>query len=209
MDMSNIAKWIPVPYFQINQAGTILNVPHITHSYFPPTSNIWTIIYKEDRNKAILKYLKSFMVAKPKRTVKPFYQGYPLCSKCIGELYACSKSTINRRRLAFVEHGDEGWQHEATGSSKSHQALKGKSVRKFLDLYIKRFGCRDPVKGGIELTPGTKKLVYFDYLTDHKKGKSQNPPAKPKTFESIWLEFYKHVKIPHTGRWVMIKIFAS
>ncbi|MEK1831399.1 hypothetical protein AAAC51_37165 [Priestia megaterium] len=53
MDTS-IAKWIPVPYFQINQEGTILNSSHITHSYFPPTSNIWTIIYKEDRHKAIL-----------------------------------------------------------------------------------------------------------------------------------------------------------
>ncbi|MCT9852557.1 hypothetical protein [Priestia megaterium] len=52
MDTS-IAKWIPVPYFQINQEGTILNSSHITHSYFPPTSNIWTIIYKEDRHKAI------------------------------------------------------------------------------------------------------------------------------------------------------------
>jgi hypothetical protein len=53
MDTS-IAKWIPVPYFQINQEGTILNSSHITHSYFLPTSNIWTIIHKEDRHKAIL-----------------------------------------------------------------------------------------------------------------------------------------------------------
>lgn len=34
MDMSNIAKWIPVPYFQIREDGTILNSSHITHSYF-------------------------------------------------------------------------------------------------------------------------------------------------------------------------------
>jgi hypothetical protein len=58
MDTSR-TKWLPVPYFQINQAGTILNVSHITHSYFPPTSNIWTIIYKEDRNKAIVMFSKS------------------------------------------------------------------------------------------------------------------------------------------------------
>src|SRR6478735_9389743 len=54
MDMSNIAKWIPVPYFQIRQDGTILNSSNITHSYFQSTSSIWNIIYKEDRNKAIL-----------------------------------------------------------------------------------------------------------------------------------------------------------
>ncbi|KLV29980.1 hypothetical protein [Priestia megaterium] len=54
MGISNIAKWIPVPYFQITQDGTILNSSHITHSYFQPTSSIWDIIYKEDRNKAIL-----------------------------------------------------------------------------------------------------------------------------------------------------------
>ena len=47
-------KWIPVPYFQINQEGTILNSSHITHSYFHTTSNIWNIIHKEDRNKAII-----------------------------------------------------------------------------------------------------------------------------------------------------------
>ncbi|MDW4512259.1 hypothetical protein R7236_28340 [Priestia megaterium] len=46
-------KWIPVPYFQINQEGTILNSSNITHTYFPPTSNIWNIIHKEDRSKAI------------------------------------------------------------------------------------------------------------------------------------------------------------
>ncbi|OVE34154.1 hypothetical protein CCZ20_28015 [Priestia aryabhattai] len=51
---NSITKWIPVPYFQINQEGTILNSSHITHSHFPPTSNIWTIIYKEDWHKAIL-----------------------------------------------------------------------------------------------------------------------------------------------------------
>ncbi|MDF2052792.1 hypothetical protein [Priestia megaterium] len=54
MDIGNIAKWIPVPYFQIAQDGTILNSSNITHSYFHPASNIWNIIYKEDRNKAIL-----------------------------------------------------------------------------------------------------------------------------------------------------------
>jgi len=53
MDTS-ITNWIPVPYFQINQKGTILNYSNTTHSYFPPTSNIWDIIYKEDRDKAIL-----------------------------------------------------------------------------------------------------------------------------------------------------------
>lgn len=47
-------KWIPVPYFQISQEGTILNSSHITHSYFHTTSNIWNIIHKEDRNKAIV-----------------------------------------------------------------------------------------------------------------------------------------------------------
>ncbi|MCM3772322.1 MULTISPECIES: hypothetical protein [Priestia] len=54
MDISSIAKWIPVPYFQIKQDGTILNSSNITHSYFQPTSSIWNIIYKEDRNKAML-----------------------------------------------------------------------------------------------------------------------------------------------------------
>ena len=54
MDISNIAKWIPVPYFQIAQDGTILNSSNITHSYFQPTSSIWNIIYKEGRNKAIV-----------------------------------------------------------------------------------------------------------------------------------------------------------
>lgn len=53
MDTSTI-KWISVPYFQINREGAILNSSNITHSYFPPISNIWTIIYKEDRNKAIV-----------------------------------------------------------------------------------------------------------------------------------------------------------
>jgi len=53
MDTS-ITNWIPVPYFQINQKGTILNYSNTTHSYFPPTSNIWDIIHKEDRDKAIL-----------------------------------------------------------------------------------------------------------------------------------------------------------
>jgi hypothetical protein len=52
MDTSK-TKWIPVPYFQINQEGTILNSSNITHTYFPPTSNIWNIIHKEDRGKAI------------------------------------------------------------------------------------------------------------------------------------------------------------
>jgi len=54
MDISSIAKWIPIPYFQITQDGTILNYSNITHSYFHPASNIWNIIYKEDRNKAIV-----------------------------------------------------------------------------------------------------------------------------------------------------------
>lgn len=49
-----ITKWIPVPYFQIDQEGTILNSANTTHSYFPATSNIWNIIYEEDRDKAIL-----------------------------------------------------------------------------------------------------------------------------------------------------------
>ncbi|MEH7147902.1 hypothetical protein, partial [Priestia megaterium] len=40
--------------FQINQEGAILNSSNITHSYFPPISNIWTIIHKKDRNKAIV-----------------------------------------------------------------------------------------------------------------------------------------------------------
>ncbi|MGG1369538.1 hypothetical protein ABE322_27690 [Priestia megaterium] len=53
MDTST-TKWIPVPYFQINHEGAILNSSNITHSYFPPISNIWTIIHKEDRNKAIV-----------------------------------------------------------------------------------------------------------------------------------------------------------
>ncbi|WP_129707944.1 hypothetical protein [Priestia megaterium] len=49
-----ITKWIPVPYFQIDQEGTILNSSNTTHSYFPDTSNIWNIIHQEDRDKAIL-----------------------------------------------------------------------------------------------------------------------------------------------------------
>lgn len=53
MDTST-TKWISVPYFQINQEGAILNSSNITHSYFHPISSIWTIIYKEDRNKAIV-----------------------------------------------------------------------------------------------------------------------------------------------------------
>ena len=53
MDTST-TKWIPVPYFQINQEGAILYSSNITHSYFHPISNIWTIIHKEDRNKAIV-----------------------------------------------------------------------------------------------------------------------------------------------------------
>lgn len=53
MDTS-ITNCIPVPYFQINQKGTILNYSNTTHSYFLPTSNIWDIIHKEDRDKAIL-----------------------------------------------------------------------------------------------------------------------------------------------------------
>ena len=53
MDTST-TKWIPVPYFQVNQEGATLNSSNITHSYFPPISNIWTIIHKEDRNKGIV-----------------------------------------------------------------------------------------------------------------------------------------------------------
>ncbi|MGG0465090.1 hypothetical protein [Priestia aryabhattai] len=53
MNISTIAKWIPIPYFQITQDGTILNSSNTTHSYFQPASNIWNIIYEEDRNKAI------------------------------------------------------------------------------------------------------------------------------------------------------------
>ncbi|MGG2091020.1 hypothetical protein ABFY59_29505 [Priestia aryabhattai] len=49
-----ITKWIPVPYFQIDQEGTILNSSNTTHSYFPDTSNIWNIIHEEGRGKAIL-----------------------------------------------------------------------------------------------------------------------------------------------------------
>lgn len=51
---TNIAKLIPVPYFQINREGTILHSSNQTHSYFHPTSNIWNIIQKEDQHKAIL-----------------------------------------------------------------------------------------------------------------------------------------------------------
>ncbi|WP_205654822.1 hypothetical protein [Priestia megaterium] len=54
MDISSIAKWIPIPYFQITKDGTILNSSNITHSYFQPGSNIWNIIYEEDRKKAIV-----------------------------------------------------------------------------------------------------------------------------------------------------------
>ncbi|MGC9935332.1 hypothetical protein [Priestia aryabhattai] len=54
MDISSITQWIPVPYFQINQDGTILHSSNITHSYFQSISSIWNIIYKEDRNKAIV-----------------------------------------------------------------------------------------------------------------------------------------------------------
>ncbi|WDL89784.1 hypothetical protein IUJ58_25865 (plasmid) [Priestia aryabhattai] len=50
----NVCKWAPVPYFQINQEGTILNSSNISHSYFHPTSNIWNIVHKEDLTKAIL-----------------------------------------------------------------------------------------------------------------------------------------------------------
>ncbi|MHC8965806.1 hypothetical protein [Priestia aryabhattai] len=50
----NVCKWAPVPYFQINQEGTILNSSNISHSYFYPTSNIWNIVHKEDLTKAIL-----------------------------------------------------------------------------------------------------------------------------------------------------------
>ncbi|MFE7084191.1 hypothetical protein [Priestia megaterium] len=50
----NVCKWAPVPYFQINQEGTILNSSNITHSYFHSTSNIWNIVHKEDLTKAIL-----------------------------------------------------------------------------------------------------------------------------------------------------------
>ncbi|MGG0343675.1 hypothetical protein ABEY50_26895 [Priestia megaterium] len=49
-----ITKWIPVPYFQIDRKGTILNSSNMTHSYFPATSNIWNIIHHEDRDKALL-----------------------------------------------------------------------------------------------------------------------------------------------------------
>jgi len=58
MDTSTI-KWIPVPYFQINQEGAILNSSNIRHSYFYPISNIWTIIHKEDWNKAMVMLSKS------------------------------------------------------------------------------------------------------------------------------------------------------
>lgn len=50
----NVCKWAPVPYFQINQEGTILNSSNITHSYFHHTSNIWDLIHKEDLTKVIL-----------------------------------------------------------------------------------------------------------------------------------------------------------
>lgn len=49
-----LTKWIPVPYFQVNRKGTILNSSNTTHSYFPDTSNIWTIIHEEHRDKLIL-----------------------------------------------------------------------------------------------------------------------------------------------------------
>lgn len=48
-----VTKWIPVPYFQISREGTILNSSNTSHSYFPETSNIWTIIHEEHRDKAI------------------------------------------------------------------------------------------------------------------------------------------------------------
>ncbi|MBV6737699.1 hypothetical protein [Priestia megaterium] len=51
---NNIAKLIPVPYFQINREGTILNFSNKTHSYFHPISNLWNIIQQEDRHKVIL-----------------------------------------------------------------------------------------------------------------------------------------------------------
>ncbi|WP_260511546.1 hypothetical protein [Priestia megaterium] len=35
---TGIAKWIPIPYFQINKEGTILNSSNRTHSCFHPTS---------------------------------------------------------------------------------------------------------------------------------------------------------------------------
>ncbi|MEJ9307317.1 hypothetical protein ABEW33_01905 [Priestia megaterium] len=50
----NVCKWAPVPYFQINQEGTILNSSNISHLYFHRTSNIWNIIHKEDLTKVIL-----------------------------------------------------------------------------------------------------------------------------------------------------------
>ncbi len=56
---SDIDTWIPIPYFQINQEGTILNSSNRTHSYFYPTSNIWHIVHKEDRSKIILKLSQS------------------------------------------------------------------------------------------------------------------------------------------------------
>lgn len=49
-----LTKWIPVPYFQVNRKGTILNSSNTTHLYFPDTSNIWTIIHEEHRDKVIL-----------------------------------------------------------------------------------------------------------------------------------------------------------
>ncbi|MED4286672.1 hypothetical protein P4678_28975 [Priestia megaterium] len=51
---TDIAKLIPVPYFQINREGIILNSSNQTHSYFLPTSNIWNVIQKENQHKAIL-----------------------------------------------------------------------------------------------------------------------------------------------------------
>ncbi|MFE7083358.1 hypothetical protein [Priestia megaterium] len=51
---TNIAEWIPVPYFQINQEGTILKYSKQINSYFQHTSNIWNIIHEKDRHKAVL-----------------------------------------------------------------------------------------------------------------------------------------------------------
>ncbi|MBQ4866540.1 hypothetical protein IHQ11_08520 [Priestia megaterium] len=50
---SNILKWIPVPYFQLNQEGEILHFSSQAHSYFSSVSSLWSIIHKDDRKQAM------------------------------------------------------------------------------------------------------------------------------------------------------------
>lgn len=50
---SNILKWIPVPYFQLNQEGEILHFSSQAHSYFSSVSSLWSIIHKDDRKQVM------------------------------------------------------------------------------------------------------------------------------------------------------------